>query len=111
MKWYGQIGFEEDAVEVDPGIYSSRIVERNYFGDVLRHRKSFETSQIVTDFNISNQLSILSDEYLRENLHKIVYVTFNGSKWRVTSVDISWPRLTIDLGGAYKDGGGSIYGH
>ena len=112
MKWYGQIGFEEDAVEVAPGMYEPpSIVVRNYFGDVLRHRKSFDNSQIVTDFNISNQISVLSDEYLRENLHKIVYVTFNGSKWRVNSVDISWPRLTIDLGGAYKDGGGSMHGH
>ena len=103
MKWYGQIGFEEDSIETAPGIYTSAIVERNYYGDVLRHRKSFDTSQIVTDFNISNQLSILSDEYLRENLHKIVYVTFSGAKWKVNSVDIAWPRLTLDLAGVYKE--------
>ena len=51
MKWYGQIGFEEDAVKTAPGVYSSSIEERNYFGDVLRHRKSFDDSKIVTDYH------------------------------------------------------------
>lgn len=103
MKWYGQIGFEEDAVKTAPGVYSSSIEERNYFGDVLRHRKSFDDSKIVTDFTISNQISVLSDEYLRENLHKIVYVTFMNAKWSVSSVDIQWPRLILDIGPVYKE--------
>ena len=102
MKWFGQVGFEEDSYKVAPGIYESRIIERDYYGDVLRHKKTFDNSQIVTDFNISNQLSIVSDEFLAQNLHKIVYVTFMGAKWRVSSVDIQWPRLILEIGSVYK---------
>lgn len=104
MKWYGQIGFEQEAENVKPGFWEpAEIFERNYYGDVLRKKISHDNSQIVTDFNISNQLSVLSDEFLNTNLHKIVYVTFMGAKWKVNSVEIEWPRVILDIGGVYKE--------
>lgn len=104
MKWYGQVGFEQEAERVKPGIWEpAQIIERNYYGDVLRKKISHDTSQIVTDFNISNQLSILSDEFLNTNLNKIIYVTFMGAKWKVNSVEIEWPRVILDIGGVYKE--------
>lgn len=104
MKWYGQIGFEQDAEQSEPGIWEApQIVERNYYGDVLRNNKKNDSSQIVTDFTVSNQLSVLSDHFLSSNLHKIIYVTFMGSKWKVNSVEIQYPRIILEIGGVYKE--------
>jgi len=104
MKWYGQIGFEQEAENTEPGIWEpNTIVERNYYGDMLRNRTKNESNQIVTDFTISNQLSILSDPFLVQNLQKIIYATIMGSKWKVNSVEIQYPRIILELGGVYKE--------
>ena len=104
MKWFGQIGFEVDAENTEPGVWEpTEIVERDYYGDILRNSKRNDTSQIVTDFNISNQLSILSDPFVMGNLHKIIYVTIMGSKWKVNSVEIQYPRIVLDIGDVYKE--------
>ncbi len=102
-KWYGEIGFEEDSVETEPGIWESEMIRKNYYGDILKRSKRFEDSQIVQDFNISNQISVFSDEYLAHNLHKIRYITFMGGKWKVTSADVEWPRIILSIGGVYKE--------
>lgn len=104
MKWFGQIGFEGESEQTSPFDYDPpKIIERNYYGDVLRHKIANDTSNIVTDFKITNQLSVLSDPYLYKNLTKIVYVTFLGSKWKVGNVDIQYPRIIIDIGETYKE--------
>lgn len=103
MKWFGQIGFEIEAINVEPGVWEpEEIVERNYYGDMLRNSKKNDQTQIVTDFTISNQLSVLSDPFLVKNLQKIIYVTIMGSKWKVNSVEIQYPRIIMDIGGVYK---------
>ena len=104
MKWFGQIGFEADSENTEPGIWEPTVVvERDYYGDILRNSKRNDTSQIVTDFNISNQLSILSDPFVMQNLHKIIYVTIMGSKWKVNSAEIQYPRIVLDISDAYKE--------
>lgn len=104
MKWYGQIGFEEESVQTSPFNYTPpKIVERNYYGDVLRNKRTNDTSQIVTDFNLSNQLSVLSDPFLMEHLTKIVYVTFLNAKWKVKSAEIQYPRIILEIGEVYKE--------
>lgn len=104
MKWYGQIGFEAESENTAPGVWDpAEIIEKNYYGDILRNYKKNDTSQIVTDFTLSNQLSVLSDAFLTQNLQKIVYVTFMGSKWKVNSVEIQYPRIVMEIGGIYKE--------
>lgn len=101
-KYYGSVGYV-DTVETSPGIWEEKAIERNYFGDVLRNRKSFQGSQNLNDnLNVNVQISILADPYAMNHFHAIRYVRWQGNDWKVTDVDVEYPRLLLSIGGVYN---------
>ena len=102
-KYYGAIGYAE-TLETDPDIWEEVITERFYYGDIVNNSRSLQSSDNVNDnVNISMGLSIVSDPYAIQNFHAIRYAEYLGTKWKVTSVDVSFPRLTLNLGGVYNE--------
>lgn len=104
MKFVGKVGFWEEEVEVKPGVFRSDIIERSYTGDVYRNRRGFQAGENQQNKNltINNQISILSDLYARNNWGSIRYVIWNEVKWEVTSVEVAYPRLVLEIGGVYN---------
>lgn len=101
-KFYGNVGFAE-TVETSPSVWTERIVDRPYFGDVIRRTRRLESSGDVNgNVNITNQISIIADPYANQNLFAIRYVEFMGTKWKVSDVDIQYPRLVLTIGGVYN---------
>lgn len=105
MKYSGVIGFKVDEVDQNgTGVYVPVIEEHKYTGDILRRNlKNQEESNKQNDnINVSNQISIVSNFYLRNNWPTIQYVTWNGVRFKVSNIDLSsMPRVIIDLGGIY----------
>jgi len=103
-KWYGVIGFNGGTVETDPGVWVETIITRNYFGDVVRNVRRLDSAEKLNDdLNVSNTLSIVADPYALENFHQMRYAEFMGTKWKITSVEVSYPRLSLTLGGVYTE--------
>jgi len=103
-KWFGIIGYCI-TTETSPGIWEEQIIERQYYGDILKNYRSLINSSNVNDnIDISNQISIVADPFAYENFHAIRYVTFMDSKWKVKSVDVQYPRLIMSIGGIYNGG-------
>lgn len=103
-KWYGKIGFCV-AEETEPGIWEDKVTERDYYGDLLSNFRKFQNSGEVNDnINIANRISIISEPFVDQNFHLIRYVEFMGTKWKVTDVEVSYPRLILTLGGVYNGG-------
>lgn len=102
-KFYGAIGFAE-TVETDPGVWEEQIVEKYYSGDIIRNiRKLQSSSNSVNDnINISNEISIVADPYAEQNMYAMRYVVFKGNKWKISDVDVNYPRLALTLGGIYN---------
>lgn len=101
-KFYGVIGYAVTE-ETEPGIYEERIVEKEHFGDVVRNtRRLSNVAKVNDDITISNQISIVADPFANNNFHSIRYVSFMGSKWKVTEVEVQYPRLILTLGGVYN---------
>lgn len=101
-KFYGKIGYAE-IVETEPGIHEEQIVERVHSGDFVRNTSKLVTSQNLNDnINVSSEISIVSDPYAVQNYMQIRYVEFMGAKWKVTSVEIKYPRLILSIGGLYN---------
>lgn len=101
-KWFGKIGYAE-TVETEPGIWEEKITEREYFGDLLRNTRRLQSaSQVNDNIDISNEISIVADPYANENFHSMRYAEFGGTKWKITSVDVQYPRLNLSLGGVYN---------
>lgn len=97
-KWFGKIGFEEQ-VESAPGVWTPNIIEREYYGDVIRNTRRLRTTdQVNDDITISNEISIVADPYAMNSFHSMKWVEWMGAKWKAVSVDVQYPRLTISLG-------------
>lgn len=104
-KFYGKIGY---AVLVETpsgsGIWIEQIKKREYFGDLIKNtRKLQSSSQVNDDINIANEISILADPYANENFHSMRYVEFMGTKWKITDVEVQYPRLILSVGGIYNE--------
>lgn len=101
-KFYGAIGFGH-AVETSPGVYEDVITEKVYYGDVIRNsRKLQESGNVNLDITVQNSISIVADAYATENFFAIRYISWMGSLWTVSDVEVQRPRLTLRLGGVYN---------
>ena len=101
-KYSGTIGYE---VMTFDGIDSHDIetVERHVKGDLLQNHSKWDTAEKINDdINISNRISIIADPYAMQNFHLMKYATFMGSKWKIVSVDVAYPRLILSLGGVWN---------
>lgn len=102
-RFYGKIGFAVP-VESVPGVWEEKIDERFYSGELNRNTRRLQTTDKVNDdLTISNEISVISDPYIDCNLHAIRYVEFMGAKWKISSVDVQYPRLILTLGGLYNE--------
>lgn len=101
-KWCGKIGFSEMA-ETAPGVWTERITERFYCGDLIRSTRRFQQAdKLNDDITISNEISIVADMFAEEHIQEIRYAEIFGSRWKVTGVDIQYPRLILTVGGVYN---------
>lgn len=101
-KWFGVVGFAE-TVETAPDIWTEQITKRSYYGDLLRNNRRLQASDQLNDnINIANEISIVSDPYANQHFHAIRYVEFAGTKWKVSNVEVLYPRLKLTLGGVYN---------
>lgn len=100
-KFYGSIGYVE-TVETTPGVWKEVITEKPCYGDLIKSSRNLSSSgEINDDVTLSNNVSIISDPYTVNNIANMRYITFRGTKWKITSVDIDYPRLTLVTGGVY----------
>ena len=101
-KYFGRIGFAE-TVETEQSVHTEQITEREYYGDLTRIARQLQNTETLNDnINISNQLSIVSDPYAMSHFFNIRYATYAGAKWKVTNVEVEYPRLILSLGGVYN---------
>lgn len=101
-KFCGIIGFAE-TVETAPSVWSEKITTRSYYGDILRNTRRLESSGGTNDnINVANQLSIVADPYANQNFHAMRFVKFMGTAWKITNVEVQYPRLLLTIGGEYN---------
>lgn len=103
MRYYGIIGYAV-TVETAPGVWEEQITERTYGGDVIRRttRMQNNSSNLNDDLELSNVISVVADPYALENLGYMRYITWMNSKWKISSVEYTHPRLNITIGGVYN---------
>lgn len=89
--------------ETVPGVWVDTIIEKEAYGDILKNSRQMDSSDKVnSDISINNRISIVADPYIQENFQFIKYVKFLGISWRVSSVEVEYPRLILTLGGVYN---------
>lgn len=106
-KFYGKIGYVQTVEKVvdgrSTGVFEEQVIERSYYGDLYRNTRRLQSSeQLNNNIVISNEISIISDPYAQQNFHAIRYAEFMGTKWKVTNVEVQYPRLNLTLGEVYN---------
>lgn len=103
-KFYGNIGFVK-TVETSPDIWETVETVKRYRGDLVRNQRRWEDSESINeDLTISNEISIVADKFAYENIDAMKWVEVMGAKWKVNSVTIDYPRITLTVGGVYNGG-------
>lgn len=101
-KFFGGIGFATQ-VETSPGIWEDKIIEKQYYGDITREARRFSVSeQVLDNINLSNQLSIIADGYVVDNVQNLRYVRWLGGLWKISYVELKFPRLVLEMTGVYN---------
>lgn len=101
-KFFGNIGFIQ-TVESELGYWEEKAIERQYYGDITRNISKYQNGGQVNDnITINNTISIVADPYANENFQHMRYVKWMGTKWKITNVEVKYPRLILTLGGEYN---------
>ena len=104
-KFYGEIGFVQHAeVPEGSGIWKETLTKRNYYGDVVRYarRLSSDSERVNDTIVVDNVISIVADPYANDHFFAIRYVKWQNTRWKVTNVEIQYPRLQLTIGGVYN---------
>ena len=104
-KFYDAVGYAEprEGTGEHEGAVDDVIVERRYFGEVLRNTRKWESgSDILDNLRVNNQISIMADAYAYGHFYAIKYVKWMGTRWVVTNVEVQRPRLLLTIGGVYN---------
>ena len=101
-KWFGKIGYAVTG-ETDPGVWEDTIIEKNYYGDLISDKRKRQSSGNVNDnINLANVISIIADPFARENCSHMAYAEIMGAKWKITEVEVRYPKLSLTIGGVYN---------
>ena len=102
-KFHGVVGYAE-TVETKPGVWMEQVTERTDDGDLTKNtsRRSTSSESANDNLTINNLISIIADPYAYEHFYSIKYVEFMGTKWKITNVDVQYPRLILTMGGVYN---------
>lgn len=101
-KFHGVIGYAIQS-ETAPGVWTDTITEKFYRGDVILNQQRWQPSEKVNDnFNIDNRLSIIADEFMFKHIGFIKYIVWHNTKWKIQSLSINRPRITLEIGGIYN---------
>lgn len=105
MKFSGKAGFRIDDVEIEPGVYEPAVVVKSIKGTVISNYYQHQNSDksTIDNVRITNQLSIVANQFLNKHIANLVYIEFQGVKWKVESFDILPPRVVVSLGGVYNE--------
>ena len=102
-KYFGKIGYTMTQ-ESRPGIWEDAIIERQYYGDILRNARRLENTDgsIIDSPVLNNSISVVADEYAYEHYWAMRYVELNGVLWKITNVEVQRPRLLLTIGGLWN---------
>lgn len=103
MKYCGDIGFCK-TVEMEPGVWSEKVVVKRYRGDITRlSRRTQNTGTVNDSIRLTNVISVVANPFLQENLFCVRFAEFMGVKWKVTDAEVQYPRILLTLGDVYCD--------
>lgn len=102
-KFYGNVGYGVQ-VETALDVYTEEIVPHPHRGDIVRNYTRWENGESLNDnLNVSNSISIVADPFALTHFNSIKWVEWMGAKWKVTGIEVAYPRIILQVGGVWND--------
>ncbi len=103
-KWFGKIGYAV-TTQTAPSVWTPRIEEHSYFGDVERKfvTRNENTDTTNDDLKFDAQISIVADQYAIQHFASMKWIELYGVKWKISKVEPRHPRLILIVGGQYVE--------
>lgn len=99
-RFYGAIGFIE-TVNDGTGVWEEKETVRYYYGDLNNNVRRWEVQNdkgVNDNLSLNNNISIIADRFAYDNISAMKWVEMFGQRWKVTSAEINYPRITIFFG-------------
>lgn len=101
-KYAGEVGYVT-TVETRPGIFTPSEHVRFMRGDIISQSKRYEGgAKVNDDISLNNRITLLGDAYSFANYMFLKFVTIDGRRWKVSSVEVARPRLILTVGEEYN---------
>lgn len=102
-KWFGKIGYAITEA-ITPGEWVvPDLVERECYGELTTDRRKRQNSGGVNDdITLSSTISIIADPFALQNCSYMAYAEIFGTKWKISDIEIQFPRLILTIGGVYN---------
>lgn len=101
-KYRGNVGFVYTE-ETAPGVWTPVETVRPYYIDVNRNSRRYENGASTNDnLLVTSNLSLIADPFALNHVSGLKWIEYSGVKWRVSTVEILYPRMNLTLGGVYN---------
>ena len=101
-KFYGKVGYVLTE-EISPGVWGERSIVRRCAGDILTSSRRYENGTSINDnLVLSSRLSLIADSFMTSNLAQIKWVELWDTKWKVTNIEVLYPRVILSMGGVWS---------
>lgn len=103
-RYYGPVGYAE-SVESPPdsGVWKDVISERLYYGNIEKEsRRLYSSENLNASINADNVISIIGDKHAFQFFGNIRYILWEDTRWVITNVEVSPPRLRLHIGSVYN---------
>lgn len=96
------IGFANQN-ETSPGVFEDTYEEKPYICELFRQSISNTSETSVNpNFSLGNRISIVVDDFLKNNISKLRYIVIWNNKWKVSKGEIEEKRLIISFGEVFS---------
>ena len=103
-KWYGRIGFSTDS-DQGFGIFEKTSEARPYYGDIIHSRPGWTAVSDSTNekMTVNSRISVVADDFALQNTYRMTWIEYLGTKWYISSVELAFPRIIVDIGNVYTE--------
>jgi hypothetical protein len=101
-RYWGVIGINRGPVQTSPGILTPKIEEVQVSGEMRQERLNWPQAGMREGLSARHVLSVITPEDSDIDFTEAVYISWQGRKWSVTSIQYKRPRVELSLGGIYS---------
>ena len=101
--FHGKVGFLIPETNEETGISTPKAVEKPYYGKVKEHARRWTPSEHPNDdLTLSNVIEITANDYAFKHHSCIAYIVYMGNYWKVESIGVNAPNITLHIGGVWN---------